>query len=111
MGLSTRPPRRLGQVLVGMAVPEDARVRTMAAAGAVRNCGYARRARCWAASRLLVDHGPGYAAVIWPTPPRGAGRHRRAAAAAAGVSGRRLPAAPDAVPTSSGDRPYVVPRC
>ncbi|WP_430383488.1 MFS transporter [Streptomyces sp. P10-4] len=109
MGLVDKAAAPLGQVLVGMAVPEDARVRTMAVMGAVRNCGYAGGALLGSLA-LLVDHWSGYAAVILAN---------AASFVGLAVIAGRLPLRPGATADASRlrrtlsfdvfkDRPYVV---
>ncbi|MEU6671563.1 MFS transporter [Streptomyces sp. NPDC046727] len=63
MGLVDKAAAPLGQVLVGMAVPEDQRVRTMAVTGALRNVGYASGALLGSVA-LVLDNRAAYTAVI-----------------------------------------------
>lgn len=63
MGLVDKAAAPLGQVLVGMAVPEKDRVRTMAVTGALRNVGYATGALLGSVA-LVLDSKPAYVAVI-----------------------------------------------
>ncbi|MEU6594053.1 MFS transporter [Streptomyces sp. NPDC046881] len=109
MGLVDKAAAPLGQVLVGMAVPEDARVRTMAVMGAFRNCGYAAGALLGSLA-LLADHWWAYATVILANAASFVGL--------AAVAGR-LPLRPGATADASRlrrtlsfdvfkDRPYAV---